>query len=70
MRYLFIVSRQEPALFALLQERFAGDANVEVILDRRAQEAPPSGPPPVERRRRPEVNEEIRARGYAVVSLL
>jgi hypothetical protein len=69
MRYLFIVSRHDPALFALLQERFAGDDNVEVILDRRTQDVPPAGRPPVERRRRPEVNEEIQARAYAVVSL-
>ena len=68
-RYLFIVSRQDPALFTLLKERFAGDENVEVILDRRAQAVPPDWHPPGERRTRPEVNEEIRARAYAVVTL-
>jgi hypothetical protein len=68
-RYLFVVSRHEPALFALLQERFAGDENVEVILDRREQLTSPAARPGVERRSRPEVNEEIRARAYAVVTL-
>jgi hypothetical protein len=67
-RYLFIVSRHEPALFALLQERFAGDENVEVILDRRTSTTPPSGLPAVERRMRP-INDEIRAHAYAIVTL-
>ena len=34
-RYLFVVSRQHPQLYELLVERFEGDPNVEVILDRR-----------------------------------
>lgn len=67
-RYLFIVSRTDPALFALLQERFAGDPNVEVIVDRRIHRALLE-PPAVERRTRPEVNEEIRTGAYAVVTL-
>lgn len=66
-RYLYIVSRHDPALFALLRERFAGDDNVEVILDRRAET--PESAPPVERRLRSEVAEEIRVRSYAVVTL-
>jgi hypothetical protein len=68
-RYLFIVSRGEPALFAILTERFAHDENVEVILDRRGVGPPPPEPPAVERRSRPEVNEEIQLRAYAVVTL-
>lgn len=68
-RYLFIVSRRDPGLLAFLRERFAGDANVEVILDRRAEPAPPSRRPTGERRARPAVDEEIGARGYAVVTL-
>ena len=68
-RYLFVVARHEPALFALLQERFAGDENVEVILDRRERPTSPPTPPGIERRRRPEVDEEIRARAYAVITL-
>ena len=66
-RYLFIVSRGNPALFDFLRERFADDENVEVILDRRMRAAP--SPPAVERRLRPEVNDEIRASEYSVVSL-
>jgi hypothetical protein len=34
-RYLFVVSRQHKQLFELLVERFQGDQNVEVVLDRR-----------------------------------
>ena len=34
-RYLFVVSRQHEQLFELLVERFQGDQNVEVVLDRR-----------------------------------
>lgn len=68
-RYLFIVSRNDPALFTFLTERFADDDNVEVILDRRTH-AEARARHPVERRQRPEVNDEIRARAYAVVTLL
>jgi hypothetical protein len=66
-RYLFIVSRGNPGLFEFLRVRFAHDENVEVILDRRTYAARP--PRPVERRQRPEVNDEIRVRAYSVVSL-
>ena len=43
-RYLFVVARHEPALFALLQERFAGDETLEVVLDRRER---PTSPPTI-----------------------
>lgn len=66
-RYLFIVARGNTALFEYMKERFAHDENVAVILDRRASSAPTA--PGVERRQHPEVNEEIRARSYAVVTL-
>jgi hypothetical protein len=66
-QYLFIVSRGNPGLFEFLRERFADDENVEVVLDRRTYAVRP--PPPVERRQRPEVNDEIRARAYSVVRL-
>jgi hypothetical protein len=68
-RYLFIVSSRDPGLFELLKERFADDQNVEVILDRRAHPAPSARRPRTERRHRPEVNEELRVRSYAVVTL-
>jgi hypothetical protein len=35
-RYLFVVSRHYTELYELLVERFQGDKNVEVVLDRRA----------------------------------
>jgi len=35
-RYLFVVSRRYTELYELLVERFQGDKNVEVVLDRRA----------------------------------
>jgi hypothetical protein len=69
-RYLYVVSRRDPALFEFLKARFADDENVEVILDRRADPAPPGPAPPVERRVRAEVAEEIRVRSYAVITLL
>lgn len=66
-RYLFIVARGNSTLFEYLKERFADDEAVEVITDRRASTAPTE--PAVERRSHPDVNDEIRARSYAVVTL-
>jgi hypothetical protein len=37
-RYLFVVSRQHRALYDYLLERFSGDPNAQVILDRRRGE--------------------------------
>lgn len=68
-RYLFIVSREDPALYETLKRRFADDVNVEVIQDRRLQTTPPGPCPPTERRMHPEINEAIRLRAYAVVTL-
>lgn len=34
-RHLLIISRHHPALYEYVRERFAGEPNVEVILDRR-----------------------------------
>jgi hypothetical protein len=68
-RYLFIVSREDRALYEVLARRFADDPNAEVILDRRVRTDPPapySGP---ERRMRPEINNEIQQRAYAIVIL-
>lgn len=73
-RTLFIVSRRHTDLYEYLKERFAGDEQVEVILDRRgagdrAVETPAAATPPAERRCRPEVDAELRARSHAVVTL-
>jgi hypothetical protein len=65
-RYLFIVARDDRALLELLTQQFADDPNVEVVSDRRVRSLER---PAVERRTRPEVDEEIRTRGYAVVTL-
>jgi hypothetical protein len=66
-RYLFIVARDNPTLYEYLKERFAGDDAVEIIIDRRRSGAPAT--PAVDRRSHPEINDEIRTRSYAVVTL-
>lgn len=74
-RTLFIVSRRHTELYDYLKERFAGDDQVEVILDRRSSgqghrvaspEAPPRSP---ERRARPEVDTELETRSHAVITV-
>ena len=74
-RTLFVVSRHHPDLYAYLRERFASDANVEVILDRRVgQRRRRAAPAAVERRRadrrtRPEVEMELQTRSHAIVTI-
>jgi len=74
-RYLFIVSPQHPWLYRSLSERFSGDHKVDVIVDRRRGERREGGVPvgPDRRRRdrriRPEIDEELRSRSYAIVIL-
>ena len=74
-QHLFIVSRSFPELYDYLVERFAGDTNVEVIWDRRVGERRRrSEPSPDERRQadrrmRPFVDEELRSRSHAIVTL-
>lgn len=74
-RTLFVVSRHHPDLYAYLRERFASDANVEVILDRRLrQRRQRSEAAAVERRRtdrrtRPEVEMELQTRSHAIVTI-
>lgn len=70
-RTLFIVSRRHTELYEYLKERFAGDDQVEVILDRRgdpARQAEPT-PPPHERRSRPDIDTELTTRSHAVITL-
>lgn len=73
--YLFIVSRRHSELYDYLGERFSEDRNVEVILDRRVGERRARTMLiQVERRRsdrreRPEIDEELHSRPYAVVTL-
>jgi hypothetical protein len=72
-RYLFIVSPRHSWLHRALIERFSGDPKVEVIQDRRRGERREGGVPVWpdrrrhDRRSRPEVDEELRSRPYAIV---
>jgi hypothetical protein len=51
-QHLLIISRYHPALYDYVRQRFAGEQNVEVILDRRngRDRRAERGEPPVERR--------------------
>ena len=74
-RTLFIVSRRHTELYDYLRERFAGDEQVEIILDRRgAREGDPVRWPDTEqrgheRRSRPEVDTELESRSHAVITV-
>ena len=63
---LFIVSRDAENLLGSLRQEFAAEPDVEVILDRRLRGDPhdPSGAH--ERRRRPEIDEQLHALGWAI----
>jgi hypothetical protein len=67
-RHLFIVSPDRMDFFTDLRERFADDPNVQVIVDRR-QRQPGNAPPRPDRRVQREVDEELRTRGYAIVTV-
>jgi C-terminal processing protease CtpA/Prc len=74
-RYIFIVSVQHPALYDYLVQRFAGDPNAQVVLDRRrierrqAEIAVTRERRQADRRQRPDVSEELRRRSVAVVTI-
>ena len=74
-RTVYIVARDHPELFAYLRDRFSCDGNVEVILDRRfAQRRQHSSAYTPERRRadrrrRPEVDEELQIRAHVIITL-
>ena len=74
-RHVFILSRRVPELYSYLKERFAGDAAVEVILDRRhAQAAPVERPFAIgrggrDRRQRPEADAELLTRSHTIVTI-
>jgi hypothetical protein len=74
-RYLFIVSRQHEALHEYLVHRFSGDENVEVFLDRRRRDRRQRDIPGAldrrraDRRQRPEIDEELRRRSVAIVTI-
>lgn len=74
-RTLFIVSRHDRDLYEYLGERFATDAAVEVILDRRVRERRQRDEPHgvdcrrADRRRRPEVETELQTRSHAILTI-
>jgi hypothetical protein len=71
---MFIVARRHPELYDYLSTRFADDPNVTVVLDRRLKPRRRRALPAaaerrrVDRRARPEVDEQLRATSLAVVT--
>jgi len=66
-RYLFVVSRRHPELYELLVERFEGDRNVEVILDRRSGPSGEPGPA-TERRRALSSATDLTIRSHVIIT--
>jgi hypothetical protein len=75
VRQLIVVARDRHVLFEELRRAFAGNATVQVVLDRRAGDRrqrrlpQPLDRRTVERRRRRETAEDLRTRGWALVRL-
>jgi len=74
--HLFIVARSEPELYGYLARQFAGEHDVQVIVDRRVGERRSArrGEADVERRQRDrrarlQVAQELSSLGYAFVRL-
>jgi tetratricopeptide (TPR) repeat protein len=65
--HLVIVARSNVNLFDYLTEKFAGDPDVRVILDRRQDEPKRDGPTGTAERRRHAVDQAVRTRGLAIV---
>ena len=74
-RTLFVVSRGHPDLYTYLQERFATDPAVEIVIDRRvgARRQQPGrcdlDRRLTDRRRRPEIEAELKTRSHAILTL-
>jgi len=74
-RHLFLVAHHEPGLYEYLLERFQGDSNVEVILDRRREQrrrrSEDGGPDRrrVDRRTHREVDLELLVRSHVILTL-
>jgi hypothetical protein len=65
---LFIVARDQPALYEALRREFAHEAEIEVVLDRRHGESEQSRPGTLEERRvRADVQSQLRSLGWAFV---
>ena len=74
MRYLLIISRDEPKLYEFLKNQFAGRPHVEVILDRRhGQRRQRAAMAPLERRqaerRQRSVDEDLASLGVAITRI-
>jgi predicted ATPase/class 3 adenylate cyclase len=67
--HLVIVARPNVNLYEYLKNKFAGDASVQVVLDRRSGKAPGAGggEPRGAERRRLAVDQALRQRGLAIV---
>ncbi len=75
-RELFIVARGEDELYEYLKRHFAGEPDMEVILDRRVDERRQRAEPAArerrhqhERRRNTRADEDLRSLGFAVIVL-
>src|SRR5206468_10561939 len=67
--HLVIVARTNVDLFDYLTDKFAGDPEIRVILDRRKPEPKRDGPTATAERRRHAVDQAVRTRALAVVIL-
>ena len=79
-RHIFIVARAHRDLFEFLEKQFAEDGNVWVVLDRRQSDRRRAYPTHSahdgdrrravsDRRTRPAVDEELKARSHAIITL-
>lgn len=65
-RVTIIVPRTAPALYAYLKEKFADDASVSVVVDRRVRERREKAAAPATERRRTERRQSSRASAIIV----
>jgi chromosome segregation ATPase len=70
---LFVVARRDPELYGYLRARFADDAGISVVLDRRIETRRRRALPAaaerrrVDRRMRPEIDEQLQTTSLAIV---
>lgn len=67
-RKVFIVSRDRPEILESLRRAVSGERGVEVVLDRRLSDEA-SSRSQAERRVGPDIDAELKERGFAVVRL-
>lgn len=72
-RYLFIVARDQPDLWAHLAREFSGEQGVDVLLDRRCQDRRQGAAPPgperrqSDRRSRASLQGELQSLNFALI---